>query len=179
MTAPAVPEPTRSAVVVVVTEAEPVVSRHRRRLDRAAGWGVPAHVTVVYPFVPPADVDDDVLARLAAAVASVPAFSCTLARTAWFGEEVVYLAPEPAGPFRALTRAVEDAFPAYPAYGGQFAEPVPHLTLAHLGTLGDRRAAEAAVALLLPVTASVDRVTLLTGSEEPDSWRVAHEMPLG
>jgi len=31
---------------------------HRAHLDMAASWGVPAHVSVVHPFVPPADVDD-------------------------------------------------------------------------------------------------------------------------
>jgi hypothetical protein len=42
-----------SAVLVPVPEAERGVSGHRNRLDRAAVWGVPAHVTVLYPFVPP------------------------------------------------------------------------------------------------------------------------------
>jgi hypothetical protein len=35
------------------TAGEPAVSRHRARLDRAAAWGVPAHVTILYPFVTP------------------------------------------------------------------------------------------------------------------------------
>ena len=41
-----------SAVLVPVPEAERAVSRHRARLDGAAARGVPAHVTVLYPFVP-------------------------------------------------------------------------------------------------------------------------------
>jgi hypothetical protein len=45
--------PTESALVVVVPEAEAAVNAHRRRLDPAAAWGVPAHVTVLYPFAPP------------------------------------------------------------------------------------------------------------------------------
>jgi hypothetical protein len=36
----------------------------------------------------------------------------------WFGQEVVWLVPQPAGPFRALTRAVAAAFPDYPPYDG-------------------------------------------------------------
>jgi len=44
---------TQSAVLVPVLEAERVVSPHRSRLDGAAALGVPAHVTVLFPFVPP------------------------------------------------------------------------------------------------------------------------------
>ena len=42
-----------SAVLVPFPEAERVVSPYRARLDGAAALGVPAHVTVLYPFVPP------------------------------------------------------------------------------------------------------------------------------
>jgi len=54
----------------------------------------------------------------AAAVASVPAFECTFARTRWFGEDVLWLAPEPDQPFRALTTALHRAFPQCPPFGG-------------------------------------------------------------
>ena len=50
-------EPTHSALIVAVAEAEPAVADHRERLDRAATWGVPAHITVLYPFLPPADLE--------------------------------------------------------------------------------------------------------------------------
>ena len=48
-----VPMAAQSAVLVSVPEAEPAVSRYRARLDRAGAWGVPAHVTILYPFVAP------------------------------------------------------------------------------------------------------------------------------
>jgi hypothetical protein len=46
----------QSAVLVPAPEAEPAVSHHRARLDRAAAWGVPAHVTILYPFVAPSAI---------------------------------------------------------------------------------------------------------------------------
>jgi hypothetical protein len=101
----------QSAVLVPVPEAERAVGGHRHRLDRAAARGVPAHVTVLYPFVPPSAITATVIAGLAGAVGSVSAFECEFAATAWFGEEVVWLAPRPDEPFRALTRAVSAAFP--------------------------------------------------------------------
>ena len=109
---------TESAILVPVPEAEPVVGRLRDRLDRAALWGVPAHVTVLFPFAAPDAIAGAVIERVAAAVASVRGFDCEFARVCWFGEDVVWLAPEPAGPFRALANMVHAAFPQFPPFGG-------------------------------------------------------------
>src|SRR4051794_7748040 len=95
----------QTTVLVLVPETEHAVAEHRAHLDMAASWGVPAHLSVVYPFVPPADVDEDVLSRLAAAVGSVSSFDCTFARTEWFGDDVLWLSPEPDVPFRQLISA--------------------------------------------------------------------------
>ncbi len=91
---------------MAVPAAEPLVGGHRHNLDAAAAWGVPAHVTVLYPFVEPTAVDEYVLATLAAAVGSVAAFDCRFPRTRWFGEDVLWLDPEPAEPFGELIAAV-------------------------------------------------------------------------
>ena len=42
----------QTALVVAVPSAEPVVARLRASYDVAAAYGVPAHVTVLYPFLP-------------------------------------------------------------------------------------------------------------------------------
>jgi len=169
-----------SAVLVPVPEAEPAVGRHRARLDRAAAEGVPAHVTVLYPFVPPPQITAATIEMLAAAIGSVAAFDCQFPATAWFGETVVWLAPRPDAPFRALTRAVCAAFPGYLPYGGRHDDAVPHLTIGDgpPGGVADLRAAEADVLTALPVRTRVSRAWLMTGSREPDSWRTLTELPL-
>ena len=78
-----------SAVVVAVPEAEPAVAAHRRRLDRAAGWGVPAHVTVLYPFVPPDRIDHTTIAALAEAGVTVHGDERVLAHADGSGATVV------------------------------------------------------------------------------------------
>ena len=170
-----------SAVIVAVREAEPVVAAHRQRLDPAAAWGVPAHVTLLYPFLPPADIDDGVLTRLADAVQSVAAFDCVFARTEWFGDQVVWLAPEPAAPFNRLTAAIWQAFPDHPPYAGaHLDDPTPHLTVGGpIDAADELRAAETAVRTGLPVHAEVDHAVLMAGTRDPDSWRVVHQLPLG
>jgi 2'-5' RNA ligase len=172
---------TETAVLVVVPEAETAVAEHRAHLDMAASWGVPAHLSVVYPFVPPADVDDDALHRLAAAVGTVPAFDCVFSRTEWFGDDVLWLAPDPAAPFRQLIRAVVAAFPAHQPYGGLYEDPTPHLTIGELrlGSAEELAAAERAVQAQLPVSARVDRVVLLAGRPERNTWQPVAELSLG
>jgi hypothetical protein len=169
-----------SAVLVPVPEAERVVSPHRARLDGAAALGVPAHVTVLYPFVPPPAITSSVLDALAAAVASVGAFGCEFGDTAWFGEDVLWLAPRPQAPFLALIRAVRTAFPGYLPYGGAYADPVPHLTVGERpgGGVAELRSAEAAVRPQLPIRAQVSRVWLMTRRSSPGGWRTMAEFPL-
>jgi 2'-5' RNA ligase len=130
-----------------------------------ASWGVPAHLSIVYPFVPPADVDDEVLTSLAAAVGTVSAFDCAFRGTDWFGDDVVWLLPDPDAPFRELVRAVVASFPAYRPYGAVYDDVVPHLTIGELrlGSADELAPAERAVRSHLPIRARVDGAVLLAG----------------
>jgi 2'-5' RNA ligase len=172
-------EPTETAVVVTVPPAESVVGVHRARLDQAAGWGLPAHVTVLYPFVAPAGVDDAVLTRLAQAVSTVEPFDAVWARTAWFEQGVLWVAPEPAEPFRALTAAVVREFPDYPPFGGVYPDVVPHLTVANGAPMEEMRAAERIVIEQLPFSMRVVEVQILAGTTVAGSWRMLARLPLG
>lgn len=172
---------TETALVVRIPEAEAAVGALRESLDVSASWGVPAHVTVLYPFVPPSRLDDDVMGQVATAVRSVPAFACVFGECRWFDEDVLWLAPEPAAPFLALTRAITEAFPEHPPYGGAYEDLSPHLTVGHRPRASREAlgAAEASLAHAIPVRAEVDRVSLLAGPPEPGAWRVLREFPLG
>jgi 2'-5' RNA ligase len=173
-------EPTHSALIVAVPEAEPAVARHRERLDTAASWGVSAHITVLYPFLPPAEIDQQVLDALADLAAAVPAFDLTLNGLGWFRDDVLWLSPHPAEPFRRLTAAVAARFPAAQPYGGEFEEVVPHLTLGHNHPVATLTAAGEETLAHLPIHARVDRLTLITGRPEPGgSWPARAVFPLG
>jgi hypothetical protein len=178
---PDAPAPTETALIVSVPAAEAIVGEHRDHLDVAASWGVPAHVTVLYPFIEPVSArDPDVLAAIGAAVGTVSAFGCSFRRTAWFGDDTLWLDPDPAQPFRDLTAAVWSAFPDHPPFGGAHDTVVPHLTVGER-RLGDRTALEQAerkVGPNLPVRTYVDRVLLIAGAPAPMSWRVLYEFAL-
>ena len=178
---PHVPAARESAVLVPVPAAEHVVGRHRARLDRAAAEGVPAHVTILYPFVAPAEITTATIEVLAAAVGSVSSFDCRFPGTAWFGDEVLWLTPVPDGPFRALIRAVSAAFPGYPPYGTMMVgDVIPHLTVGYreAGGVAGLRAAEADILGTLPVRTRISRAWLMTGTSEPGSWHAVAELPL-
>jgi 2'-5' RNA ligase len=170
---------TETAVLALVPDAEPVVGEHRRLLDPTTAAGVPAHVTVLYPFLPPAEVTTATVTALRAAVAPVTPFPCTFADTGWFGDDLLWLAPTPAEPFAELTARVWRAFPEQAPYGGEH-EPAPHLTVGYgsHASLEAMRAAEAQVRPSLPVVTRVDRLHLLAGARTADSWRVVAELPL-
>lgn len=174
----------QSALLLLVPAAEPAVGEHRVRLDASARDGVPAHLTVLYPFLPPALIDDTVLRSLARLFAGFPAFAFTLDRVGWFGDDVVWLGPRDEGPFRALTDRAFSAFPSCPPYGGQFADVIPHLTIGHMGPLSALRVAADAVLPALPMEAAASEVTLMSGPRpgtpgtSPAQWSVMATFPL-
>ena len=172
-------EARESAVIVPVPEAEPVVGEFRAALDRTTAWGVPAHVTVIYPFLPPERLDHREMERLRAAVRSVPHFEVSFSDVRWFDDTAVWLAPHPADGFRALIDTVWAAFPECPPYRGVFGASVPHLTVGADDDLGAMSAAGRAVAARLPITASVGAAHVFQGSDAPGAWRSVAELPLG
>jgi 2'-5' RNA ligase len=119
-----------TALICNVPEAERYISRYRERYDPSARRNVPAHVTILYPFMPPSEVDEGVVAQLAAIAAGVACFDYRLAETRRFPLSL-YLAPAPDTSFAALTDAVHHAFPDYPPFAGKFDVVVPHVTVAH------------------------------------------------
>jgi len=172
-------EPTETALIVAVPEAEHAVGRLRAALDPAAGWGVPAQVTVLYPFLPPQRIDDDVRANLSRLFAATPRFDVSFADVNWFGDSVVWLAPRPADAFRQLTAAVWRQFPEVPPDAGAHDDVVPHLTIGHDAPKHLLTHAGEVVAAHLPIRAAVDSVQLTAGTSEPDSWHTVQEFRLG
>jgi 2'-5' RNA ligase len=164
-----------SALVVVVPEAEPLVSDWRAQYDWAAQHGVPAHITILYPFVPTEQVDEELLGQLGKLFRAEAAFAFELARVGRF-PEVAWLAPEPSERFSALIDLVAARFPDYPPYEGIHDEVIPHLTVAEGETdLQDR--VEAAVSGHLPIRAHADHVAFLF-EDDQGLWHEAHRFPL-
>ena len=114
----------------------------------------------MYPFVRPDAVTQEVVIELSGVLAEFRSFDFTLSRLGWFGEEVLYLVPEPSDPFVQITAAVLGRHPEYPPYGGEHADVVPHLTVGHRDR-GALETAAAAIATALPIRAHAEEIWLL------------------
>lgn len=172
-------ESAQTALIVPVPEAEQTVGRFRAILDQSASWGVPAHVTVLYPFLPPGQITDEVCAALGDVVGRVPRFDAVLTHVEWFGDSVLWLAPRPDHPFRELTTAVWRRFPEAPPYAGAYTDIVPHLTIGHdAGKQVLNHAAEA-VSTHLPINAAINVVRLIAGTPQQHPWHTLREFALG
>jgi 2'-5' RNA ligase len=158
--------PCRTALIVAVPEAEEAVGAYRLAHDSSAALGVPAHITVLFPFVAPEAVDEVTIAEV---VAQIPAFAFRLDSVERFDDGVTWLRPEPSEPFTALTRAVWKRWPDHPPYEGEHDDVIPHLTVSdeHIE-----------VSIELPIDARATQVVLI---EEDDrgSWRERARFPLG
>ena len=170
--------PVESAIIIKVPEVEHIVGPHRRTLDPSAEWGVPAHVTLLYPFLHPSTIDADVLRRLVEVVARHREFDVQFLQTDWFGEEVLWLSPEPDLPFRRLTNTLTATFPETPPYAGAILDPTPHLTVAVGASFHDMRQAESAVIKQLPVHVSLSSVSVMVGAPKTNSWITIADIPL-
>lgn len=149
----------QTALLAVVDDVEPLADRWRQRFNSSAAEGLPAHVTVLVPFLDIARLDQGELDELTALFARQDRFSVEFNRVGRF-PQVRYLAPTPAGRFRELTEAVVARWPEAPPYGGQFADVIPHLTIANEQRPEVFDEVEAAMEAQLPVSAAVSSVSL-------------------
>jgi hypothetical protein len=149
-----------SAVLLCVPEAEPLVHTWRSTGDPSAARGVPAHVTLLSPFLPADEIDAGVLAELEWFFAGVDAFGMRFAELGCFESDgVLYLEPQGES-LEQLAAALALRWPECPPYEGRHAEPHPHLTFVrtHDGAL--RARAEAAVQRGLPLEAIAAQAAL-------------------
>jgi hypothetical protein len=122
-----------SALQIPVPELESVVRpRLERRSPGLVGGGsddTHAHITLLAPFAAKEDLTEGLRSELRELFSDVTAFTFALTSVCEFPGGTVYLAPEPAAPFRALTHELFRRFPEYPPYGGEFDDIVPHLSI--------------------------------------------------
>jgi hypothetical protein len=111
-------------------EAAAAVDAWRERTCEAKpSTSVPAHITLILPFVPASEIDYDLIAEVGALIGTGMSFCFALQETDRF-PAAVSLAPKPAEPFIRLTDALRERYPRYLPYGGAFGSSVPHLTVA-------------------------------------------------
>ena len=144
----------RESAIVVRIRVPASIERLRRAHDWAARRGVPAHVTINYPFMAASELTPAAREELAQIAGEFRAFSVAFRSAArWPG--LVYLEPLPSSPFTALIDRVAACFPEHPPYAGAISEVIPHLTVVESDEVPlDDIAAAAQVALPFEAEAS-------------------------
>ena len=89
-----------------------MVGRLRARFDPSAKVGLAAHITVLYPFVPPDQISKAVIARVSNVAQEHSPFAYSLNSIDRFAN-TLYLRPHPAEPFIDLVKGLVHHFPAY------------------------------------------------------------------
>jgi 2'-5' RNA ligase len=170
-----------SALVVLVPEAEAVTKPFRDRYDPSAAAGMPAHITLLYPFKVPDEIDDITVCKLRDCFARFEPIPFSLGTIHRFPIEVLYLAPEPDEPFRQLTSSIWELFPETPPYGGKWPDIIPHLSVAQLASEQQLTAIAGDFAKAsqdeLPIHATASKVALM--ENRSGRWKVRVMFRLG
>lgn len=170
--------PWESAVVVRVPALDEQITNLRGRfgLPRKPN-GIAPHVTLIVPFLTRQTLaEEDALAALGELCAAVAPFDVTFARTARF-PHVLYLAPEPAEPFIALTHALMARWPQLKPYAGSEKQVTPHLTVTTSRPPKVFHQVDEALRPLLPIRAQVEAAQLYLFDGR--RWTEHEQLPFG
>lgn len=159
-------------------EAEPYVAHLRDQFDPVAKLGMPAHITLLYPFMSPELINVAVVEQARKIMSSASAFAFRLAKVCRF-PDVLYLAPDPSRPFIDLTERLARQFPEFPPYGGKYKGVAPHLTVGHGSEVQQSRTQaelQVAVSACGGIACSAQKVTLMGNAS--GCWQQIHVFPL-
>lgn len=165
----------QSAVLIPVPNADSVVGRWRHEHDPVARAGVPAHITLIVPWLPPDEITSTDLDELDIELSDVKAFEFDLTHVDWFGRRVLWVAPEPASTFRDLTHRLAERF-STPPWDDEFDEVVPHMTVAHASDGVELVPVAADVAGRLPLHCRAEEVWVMVG--DGHQWTLRHQLRL-
>jgi len=170
-------------LLLPVPEVERLIDPLRCRLDPTRRQDMPAHVTVLVPYLSPQEVGPTERAMLTEIFAGTEPFDYVLETTRWFDRRVLYLAPDPAEPFRRMTTAVTRCFPEWRPYEGAFEDVVPHVTVGEGGRWRKRRLqmawAAARLRRMAPVRATASEVWLMGFDAGMEKWWHSETFALG
>ena len=166
--------PGATALVIPFRAAEPVIGEPRREHTPSGKEGMPAHATILAPFVHSSRLDQFDRHRLRDTIRRFPAFDLRLASFGLF-EHIgcLYLEPRPWEPFVRLSEALLDVYPEieYPPEGAEAI--VAHVTIGSGLTPEQQDELKREVAPRLPIRTRADRVVLYERAQDR-KWQ-AHQ----
>ncbi len=172
-------ELTTVIMIVVPHELQAIAVPLLRRHAPDTLTRVPAHLTVLYPFVPYDQLDEACL-QLQSICAGIAPFELTMAGYAEF-PGVIYMPPRNPRPIKHLFQRISPHFPDCQPYRGAYGDEItPHLTVGEFESDGEQHAAWAALPRYVPYTFRVTHLHILYGVEQITlPWLTHAVIPLG
>lgn len=159
-----------------ISEVEPMVASLRVKHDRSAALGVPAHITLLYPFHPP-NVAEGQLDDLADLFSSISVFHFSFIEARRF-PRTVYLHPDQAERFTGIINKLLQKWPGCEPYAGAFPDIIPHLTVADDADAQVLDVVQTSLAGQLPVRCLAKEAWLLFNNDT-GLWSRRKCFPLG
>ena len=173
--------PLETSVTLILEHASPELAEaHWELYPERIPEHIPLSLTLLYPWIPAAEVTDADVENLRSFFSSRRPFAFDLTHVSEFPGIVVYAVPEPDDELRSLMRTLWAMYPEYPPYRQPDSDPPPHATLGRrVGpspiTVED---AEARIGDLLPVRCEITETTLME-EYDLDRMRIRETFPLG
>jgi hypothetical protein len=173
--------PLQTSITLVLEHVDPELAvAHRELYPERIPEHIPFSLTLLYPWLPAAEVTEGELERMRLFFRARPPLEFQLTRVTEFAGLVAYAVPEPDGELRETMRALWAMYPQCPPYGRPGSDPPPHATLTRYANPDNAsfEQAKERVEPLLPVNCLVTEVTLQE-EYELDRMRVRATFPLG
>lgn len=153
----------QTGLVIPVPTADALLTAVGARYPGTVRAGVPAHVSLLYPFVAAAELDERVTIALGELLAEQPPMRVQFAEC-YRRDGFVALRPDPIDGLKDLVSETRRRWPDVMPYEGVYGDVEPHLTVAM------RCSAQVAVTIEQEVTAE-----LPISAELREAWLVAFE----
>jgi hypothetical protein len=163
----------RSALVLPVDLPGPL-EQFRQLHVPDASLGLPAHVTLLYPFVPADELGGMHEARLRASASQLARFGYRLDSIERWPDNL-FVAPRPVEPFAVLAAALAADWPEWPLYGGGV-EFEPHVSLGQPADEADEQELRALAATSLPARRWATGVVLIAEAAD-GRWATRARFP--
>jgi 2'-5' RNA ligase len=166
--------PRETSIDIHCKEIDALISKWRHATVAVASKGVPPHITLLYPWRPAPITDVDVSALKSILKGQHP-FPLVFTRVEQFSNRVLYLAIDEKSEVRTLMQKIIAAFPDASPYGGEFSNPIPHLTIAKVpnDVIFDALIQEvsASIESELPIEIIIREIVVME-EDEDTNWKI-------
>lgn len=158
----------QTALVIPVPAADALLASVGVGYPETVREGVPAHVSLLYPFVPAAELDERVIKALGELLAEQGPMLVEFGECYHRGGFVA-VRPDPLEGLTELVSTVRRRWPQVVPYEGRYGDVEPHVTLAVDASEETAVRIEQEVSAQLPISAELRKAWLVAFE---DRWRV-------